>query len=421
MRLIPALMIALAARLACAAVPLDEAAADRYAGYYLPGPNRAVRFWREDSHFFFNTVGTEQRAEVTPEAANRFSYANGNVTFSFNAGADGTITGVTVNQAGREIIAPRIDESTAMSFSAPGAGSANRTPVSRSWPVMSGPAPKVLTTPTSGTMDYWPCFSPDGSTVLFSRTQDGGKTWKLLRVDAAGGAAEDFVTLPVSATRASWSARTGRIAFNGDALNGNGGGIWVMDGDGRNAHAVATTGLIAPMYPSWYPDGATIAVGDAARNILYRVEVAGGTPVAVTRQSEVLAGMSSVSPDGRWIAFAGQKNEGHAYNQADNLVWIADGTGDSTPLEPQSLQGRAPVWSPDGRRLAFESDRGSPNGFYAVFIINRDGTGLVQVTDYALNANHPVFSPDGRQLVFAIGDGSDGGTGIAIMTLPDQR
>jgi Tol biopolymer transport system component len=41
---------------------------------------------------------------------------------------------------------------------------------------------------------------------------------------------------------------------------------------------------------------------------------------------------------------------------------------------------------------------------YAIFLINRDGSGLVQVTGYALNATHPVWSRDGKHMVFASGD-----------------
>ena len=128
--------------------------------------------------------------------------------------------------------------------------------------------------------------------------------------------------------------------------------------------------------------------------------------------------MSSVSPDGKWIVFAGQKNRGQLYDQEDNQIWLVDGTGVSRTVEAQPLQGRAPSWSPDGTRLAFESDRGSQTRLYAVFVINRDGTGLVQVTDYALNANHPVFSPDGRRLVFAMGDPAKAAANIAVVTLP---
>ncbi|HTB65430.1 MAG TPA: hypothetical protein VK727_04330 [Steroidobacteraceae bacterium] len=401
-----------------AAIPLDQAAADRYAGYYLVGPQRAIRFWREDEHFFFGVAGTPQRAEAMPEAPNKFSYANGAVTFAFNVGADGRTTGMTVNQAGRDISAPRIDEAVAKGFTGPGA--AAKPPVPRTWTMMTGATPKEITTRSVGTIDYWPCFSPDGKTVLFSRTVDGGKSWALFRVPADGGTAEPFAKLPLSATRANWSMKTGRIVFNGDAPDGKSGGIWMIDGDGRNAEAVATSGLLAPSYPSWYPDGKTIGFGDAARNILYRTDGQGGVPRAITHQDQVLTGMSNVSPDGKWIAFAGQKNSGQAYDQEDNQIWLVDSSGVAKPLERQPFQGRTPSWSPDGKQLAFESDRGSPDGLYAVFIINRDGTGLIQVTDYALNASHPVFSPKGDRLVFATGDPSKRVTTIAVVTLPSD-
>ena len=420
MKMFRAGWVSLSLAVEAVAMPLDQAAADRDAGYYQVGPQRAVRFWREGEHFFFGAVGTDQHAEAVPEASGRFSYANGVITFAFNVGADGKITGLTITQAGREIAAPRIDETTAKSFPVPGTASAVKAQMPRTWAVMNS-TPKEITAPTSGTLDYWPCFSPDGKTVLFSRTLDAGKSWTLFRVAAGGGNAEPFARLPVSASRASWSKTSDRIVFNGDGVDGRGGGIWMIDGDGRNAHAIATEGLVAPSYPSWYPDGKTIALSDAARNVVYHLDVGRGTPVAITHQDQVLTGMSSVSPDGDWVAFAGQKNSGQAYSQEDNQIWLVGGNGISKPLEAQLFQGRAPSWSPDGKRLVFESNRGSPNGLYAVFIINRDGTELVQVTDYALNANHPVFSPDGHSLVFSIGDPSTKVMTIAVVSLPGER
>jgi Tol biopolymer transport system component len=406
---------------ATTAVPLDQAAADRDEGYYLIGPQRAARYWREGAHFYFGAVGTPQRAEAIPEGSNRFSYANGAVTFTFNAGEDGKISGVTINQGGRNITAPRIEEAVANSFPAPGAASAAKSPVPRTWTMMTGAVPQQITAHTAGTMDFWPCFSPDGKTILFSRTLDRGKTWALFLVPSAGGRARPFAQLPVSASRANWSLKTGRIVFNADAPDGKRGGIWVVDGNGRNAHAMATVGVLAPSYASWYPDGKAIGFGDAARNVLYRMDVHGGPPVAITHQDQVLAGMSSVSPDGQWIAFAGQKNNGQLYSQEENQIWMVDGSGAAKTLEAQPLQGRTPSWSPDGKRLTFESVRGSPNGLYAVFVVNRDGSGLVQVTDYALNASHPVFSPDGRRLVFATGDPSRNITTIAVVTLTGEQ
>ena len=87
-----------------------------------------------------------------------------------------------------------------------------------------------------------------------------------------------------------------------------------MDGDGRNAHAVPIRGVTAPSYPYWYPDGESIGFSDAAPNVVLRVDATGGTATPVTHQNEVLTGMASLSPDGKWVAFAGQKNNGQIYN-----------------------------------------------------------------------------------------------------------
>lgn len=394
------------------AVAIDPSSFDRYAGYYQLGAQLAVRLWRENDRYFFGTFGTPQRQELFPESPTQFFLKNVPVTLTFKPEADGKITGMTVNQAGRDIQAPRIDEVVAQSLTAVPAGH----PMPRTWKALTLTA-RPLTSQAGGSMDYWPCFSPDGKTVLFSRTMDGGKNWTLLRVPAAGGEPAPFAKLAGSATRASWSAKTGRIVFDLDGTDGSH-AIWVINGDGSGAHAVAISGASLPGYPSWYADGKSIAYGESAQNILYRVKEDGGAPTAITSQAQVLTGMSSVSPDGKWIAFAGQKNNGQVYNQGENQIWLVDDSGTARLLEASPLPGRTPSWSPDGQRIAFESDRGSPDGHYAAFIINRDGSGLTQATDYALNASHPVFSPDGRRLVMAIGDPARNISTIAIVDLP---
>jgi Tol biopolymer transport system component len=403
------------------AVPLDPAAFDRLTGYYQIAPalmpNTVATVSREGEHFFIKLTRQPAR-EILAESPTSFFMQGLPVKISFELGADDKAIGLVIHQGGRDGPAVRIDEATAKTIEALPPPKPKGHPMARTWPMMPDIAPRTLTGSDGVNLDYWPCFSPDGKTVLFSRTGDGGKSWTLMQVAVSGGEAVPFFSQPlaVSATRADWG-RGGQVAFTGTGPDG-GSGLWIADGDGRDAHAVTVSGRSNQLfYPSWYPDGKSLAVLDAGALTMIRVDVSGGAATVLTDRAQVMTGMPSVSPDGMAVVFAGQKNAGQPYNQEENVVWLRTEDG-VLPLEKPPLQGRAPVWSPDGKRIAFESDRGSPQAQYAIFIVNRDGTGLVQVTDYALNATHPVWSRDGKHMVFAAGDPAKKVSTIDVIDLP---
>ena len=54
-------------------------------------------------------------------------------------------------------------------------------------------------------------------------------------------------------------------------------------------------------------------------------------------------------------------------------------------------------WSPDGRRIAFVSDR---DGNDEVYVINADGSGLRNLTRNPARDGQPDWSPDGRTIGF---------------------
>lgn len=173
-------------------------------------------------------------------------------------------------------------------------------------------------------------------------------------------------------------------------------------------------------YPSWYPDGHQVAVMDAGDLSIKRIDLSKGAVTVLTDLKSVYTGMPSVSPDGKWIAFAGQENKGQPYDQTKNSIWLMEDSGVPRLLESKPNQGRAPTWSPNGKQLVFESDRASSAGLYSIFLINRDGTGITRMTDPALNADHPVWSPDGRHVAFSAHDATQFGPGrsIGIIELP---
>jgi dipeptidyl aminopeptidase/acylaminoacyl peptidase len=388
---------------------LDPAQFDRYAGYYQPNPRSAVRFYREGSRYYFNTAGTPQKMEIFAEAADRFTPGDRPLHFAFRVGADGVVKDMVVSIPGREMAAPRITEQAANALLA---AVPAPTPAERNWTVKITPH-RLITNQPGSSIDYWPAFTADGRRIIFNRKTEGSKNWALFQVPVAGGTAQLLFERPgFEVTRAN-SGAAGRVAF---LVNG---GVWTMREDGSEARQVPLKDILIAAYPSFYPDGKSLALTDLGRNAIYRIDVASGIATPITNESEVLTGMSSVSPDGKSIAFAGQKNNGQGYNQNDNQIWLVDASGAARTVEAKPASGRTPNWSPDGRRIAFESGRGSPDDHYAVFIMNRDGSGLVQLTDYALNGNHPVWSPDGKHLAFSWGSEPGKPNGIAIMDVPD--
>jgi Tol biopolymer transport system component len=66
-------------------------------------------------------------------------------------------------------------------------------------------------------------------------------------------------------------------------------------------------------------------------------------------------------------------------------------------LAPTSRQHKAPAISPDGKRIAFESDR---SGSKEVWVANLDGSDAVQLSDFHVQTGTPRWSPDGRKIVF---------------------
>lgn len=130
------------------------------------------------------------------------------------------------------------------------------------------------------------------------------------------------------------------------------------------------------------------------------VRRADGSTVKLTRNR--VADFDAVwSPDGSRFVFVRAVGAGSAL-----FVMDADGTDVrrlTTPVRtPEGLRSMdlAPAWSPDGRRVAFVSNRTGGEG--EVFRIDADGSGLRRLTRTAAHVSdhNPTWSPDGRWIWF---------------------
>ena len=133
------------------------------------------------------------------------------------------------------------------------------------------------------------------------------------------------------------------------------------------------------------------------------------------------SGWAVWSPNGRRIAFDSDRTDhkpGNSEHVNDVFVMRPDGSGVKKLTRSKGVSGDA-AWSPTGRLIAFDSDRGNRNGRSAIYVMDANGRRVRRVTNPArpLSDYEPRFSPDGTHLVFARARGTADNAPAALFTV----
>lgn len=287
-------------------------------------------------------------------------------------------------------------------------------------------APVALTSFSEGQISraFW---SRDSQNIYFPR---GGDLWK---VSAAGGQPSAVWTTPTSESDIVPSPDGSRVAFvRGGTISGFGtqsGGAGGSDlvvrslADGTETPVVHDDVSIFGIV--WSPDGASLAytagakvihhdespeysgakliyrVSEYVRGQVYAVKIAGGKPVATGTAGE-FGGLAWL--DAGHLVYDRQSNEFKTYS-----IYVADAaTGSAKSIDEEKeekfwsipdwgIANAQPLPSPDGKWIAFLTDR---DGWDHIYAIPAAGGQAMQLTKGKFEAWRPVWSHDGKRIAF---------------------
>jgi tricorn protease len=269
---------------------------------------------------------------------------------------------------------------------------------------------------------YWGSFSPDGKSLVFNRHPS------------------------------TWSRRHYRGSYSAD--------MWVANLTDNSYRPLLADERYNRFWPMWGSDNAIYYVADplpneknvtagtpqvrASVNNIYKIPVAGGTPVQLTRHATGSLFWPSMSADGKVIVYeedfgiwkldvaTGRSSEikvdivsDEKDNEAEmvtvndevdaydispsgrravisargQILTIATERGDITRVAPDAMVSRNqfPKWSPDGKFIAFVSDR---SGRDEVWLSDADGRSPRKITDLDNEKGTLLWTPDSSSLLY---------------------
>jgi Tol biopolymer transport system component/predicted Ser/Thr protein kinase len=259
---------------------------------------------------------------------------------------------------------------------------------------------KRLTTSPAGFYESTPALSPDGQTLVFMRSGSSASDIYLLRLGVnyepqgspqrvfEAGAEEPFLW------NAAWTSDGSEIVFSSGSHGS--GSLWRMgaSASAKPRRLAVTAEDVGPLAVSHKGDRLAYTLCQHKMSI-WRVDLSGpvrtpGTPFLLrgsTRNDEGPA----CSPDGERIAFQSDSS-GHVE------IWVCDRDGsNAVPLTSIGAIAWAPKWSPDGRSIAFV---GIVEGSEDIYVVSANGGSPRRMTTDPAVDTWPSWSRDGRWIYF---------------------
>jgi Tol biopolymer transport system component/DNA-binding winged helix-turn-helix (wHTH) protein len=253
----------------------------------------------------------------------------------------------------------------------------------------------ILTSPPAGTVgDRTPNFSPDGRTLVFARynIETQGDFYLM---DVAGGRPRRLTTDGVWKGRPTWTEDSREVIYNG-ANPGSSMRLWrvPVHGGAPQPIPLGDHGIYGPAVAH---HGNRLAyVVDTYNTNLWRVDLS--QPSAASAPVRLISSTQQqddpqYSPDGKKLAF-------YSNRSGSAEIWVSDFDGLSA-TQLTNWNGppcRMPRWSPDGSQIAFQ---GGDNKGQGIWLMRSDGFSPRRLTAQQGEYAVPAWSRDGNWIYFS--------------------
>ncbi len=227
------------------------------------------------------------------------------------------------------------------------------------------------------------------------------KAWVALALAAS------LLAAPAMPAGATFPGENGKIAFVSNMTEGEGvdnpegdSEIFTINPDGSGLRQI-TKNEDDDTGPAFSPDGRRIAFesnrDSASRaNDIFTMNADGSEQRNLTNSPDVIDGSPAFSPNGKKIAFHSRQND-----NTDVYKMKADGSRQKNLTETPDDIDYAANWSPDGKRLTFTIQDGR-TGNNDVYTMKSDGSGQRNLTRNTPDSDesHSAYSPNGNRIAF---------------------